>query len=135
MYSRNHCMLGHAEEWFYTGLAGINHDPSGPGFRRIVIAPQPIGDLAWAKGSHDSVSGRIESSWTIAKQQFKFEVTIPPNTTATVWVPTKEVSSVTEGNGPAARSKGVTFLKSENGASAFEIGSGHYAFATPWNSQ
>ena len=40
IYSRNHCMLGHAEEWFYTGLAGIKWNPAVPGFRRIVIAPQ-----------------------------------------------------------------------------------------------
>jgi hypothetical protein len=38
--SQNHCMLGHIEEWFYSGLLGIRAD--APGFRRIIIRPQPV---------------------------------------------------------------------------------------------
>ena len=43
--SQNHCMLGHIEEWFYRGLGGISSDPSGPGFKKIIIKPQIVGDL------------------------------------------------------------------------------------------
>ena len=35
--SQNHFMLGHAEEWFYRGLAGIDVDMSRPDSRQIVI--------------------------------------------------------------------------------------------------
>ncbi|MES1207604.1 MAG: alpha-L-rhamnosidase, partial [Pseudomonadota bacterium] len=35
--SQNHAMLGHIEEWFYGGLGGINPDPAGPGFSKIII--------------------------------------------------------------------------------------------------
>jgi len=98
LYSRNHCMLGHAEEWFYTGLAGINPDPAGPGFRRLIIAPQPVGDLTWAKASFDSMSGRVESSWKISHGLFQLDIVIPPNTTAMVRVQPKE-------RGPSKKAK------------------------------
>jgi hypothetical protein len=39
--SQNHCMLGHAEEWFYRGLGGIR--PAAPGFREITIKPAVVG--------------------------------------------------------------------------------------------
>jgi hypothetical protein len=132
IYSRNHCMLGHAEEWFYTGLAGINLDPGGPGFRRIVISPEPVGDLTWAKASYDSMSGRIESWWSIANGRFQLEVTIPPNTSATVYLPTGDATSVKEGNRPATKARGVKFLKCEKAASGFAVGSGRYTFSLPW---
>jgi hypothetical protein len=56
-------MLGHIEEWFYSGLLGIRAD--APGFGRIVIKPHPVGDLAWAEGHYDSMHGRIQSSWKV----------------------------------------------------------------------
>ena len=61
--SQNHCMLGHAEEWFYRGLAGIVPDPSSPGFRRFSIRPQIVGDLTWVAASYDSMLGRIACGW------------------------------------------------------------------------
>lgn len=131
IYSRNHCMLGHAEEWFYTGLAGINPDSFGPGFRRVLIAPQPVGDLTWAKGSYNSISGRIESSWRIANGQFHLDVVIPVNTKAAIRMPVANESLVTEGGVPATKAKGVKFVGSENGGSTFEVGSGFYAFKSP----
>jgi alpha-L-rhamnosidase len=54
-------MLGQLVEWFYHDLAGIAPDPAGPGFRKIIIKPQPVGDIAWVKASYDSVRGRIVS--------------------------------------------------------------------------
>jgi alpha-L-rhamnosidase len=56
------------------------------------------------------------------------QVTIPANTTATVYVPAKDAASVTEGGKPAAQAKGVKFLRLEDGAAVYEIGSGRYSF-------
>ena len=41
--SSNHFMLGHIMEWFYADLAGIQS--GAPGFKRIMIKPQPVGDI------------------------------------------------------------------------------------------
>ena len=124
--SLNHCMLGHIEEWFYSGLLGISADT--PGFGRIVIKPQPVGGLAWAKGHYDSMHGRIQSSWKRDRNRLILEIAIPPNTTATVYVPARDPAKVTESGKPASKSPGVRFIRSENGAAVYEIGSGAYRF-------
>jgi alpha-L-rhamnosidase len=87
--SQNHCMLGHVQEWFITGLAGIGQAPDSVGFERIVIRPQVVGDLAGAGAYYDSIRGRIESRWTREQDKFTLEVRIPPNATATVYVPAR----------------------------------------------
>src|SRR6185295_12037603 len=63
--SRNHIMFGDVSAWFYRALAGIR--PDAPGFKRIRIRPQVVGDLTWARGSYDSVYGRIASEWKLEK--------------------------------------------------------------------
>jgi alpha-L-rhamnosidase len=124
--SLNHCMLGHIEEWFYSGLLGISAD--APGFGRIIINPQPVGGLAWAKGHYDSLHGRIQSSWKRDGDRLTLEIAIPPNTTATVYVPARDAVKVTEGGKPASEAPGVKLLRHENGAAVYEIASGAYRF-------
>ena len=55
--SQNHPMFGSVDEWFYRSLLGIN--AAAPGFKKIIIKPQPAGDLTWAKGSYNSVRGKL----------------------------------------------------------------------------
>jgi len=126
--SQDHFMLGQIQEWFYHDLAGIGCDPAGPGFKKIIIHPQPVGDLKWVKASYDSVRGRIVSDWQRSEGKFVLNVTIPPNTTATVCVPAASASAVQESGKAAARSRGVKFLRMESGQAVFEIESGSYVF-------
>lgn len=134
-YSRDHCMLGHAEEWFYTGLAGINPDPAGPAFRKIIVAPQPVGDVTWARGSYDSISGRISSSWKIADGQFSLSLSIPPNTTATVRIPAGDTAQVKENGRALQKVSGVRSFGTTNSEVIIQIGSGDYCFTSPWANQ
>jgi alpha-L-rhamnosidase len=85
IYSQNHPMFGSISEWFYRSLLGIN--PAAPGFKKIIIKPQPAGDLTHAKGHYLSVSGLIGSEWRIDKGKFHLMVEIPVNTTAEIWIP------------------------------------------------
>ena len=128
--SQNHCMLGHIEEWFYRGLGGISSDPSGPGFKRIVIKPQIVGDLSGASVTYDSLYGCIISNWQREGDKLTMDVAIPVNTTATVYVPAKDAAGVTESGKPAAKAEGVKFLRMENGAAVYGIGSGTYRFCS-----
>jgi len=82
--SQNHFMLGHAEEWFYRGLAGIDFDLSRPEGQRLIIRPSPIGDLAFVRASYESVMGKISSEWTNKDGVFTLTVDIPANMTATI---------------------------------------------------
>ena len=126
--SSNHFMLGHIMEWFFADLAGIQYDPSVPGFKKIVIRPAIIGDLKWVKGRYDSIHGRIVSDWTREGGKLTMDITIPPNTTATVFVPAKAAAGVTESGKPAAQAEGVKFLRMENNAAVYAVGSGTYQF-------
>jgi alpha-L-rhamnosidase len=127
--SQNHCMLGHIEEWFYSGLLGIRSD--APGFRKIVIAPQPMGDLTWAKGHYDSIYGRIVSDWKRDANQLTMDITIPVNTTATIYVPTRNEAGVTESDKPVTETRGVKFLRVEGKHAVYAVGSGVYQFKSP----
>lgn len=95
--SQNHFMLGHAEEWFYRYLAGIDFDLSRPPDERITLRPTPVGDIRWARASYDSVLGRITSSWEKAGKALLYEVEIPANTSATVLLPSGEKKIIGSG--------------------------------------
>lgn len=119
---------GSIGQWFYKVAAGIRPDPVAPGFKQIIIEPSIAGDLTWVKCDFESNYGRITSNWECEGDKMTMEVTIPPNTTATVYVPTKNSEGVTESGMPVSESKGVKFLHMENSAAVYAIGSGHYQF-------
>jgi len=126
--SHNHFMLGHITEWFYKDLVGIDCDPAGPGFRKIIIKPTPVGDLTWAKASYDSARGKISSEWRLEGGQFKLDVRIPANTTATVFLPARSADAITESGKELAQATGVKFLRQENDQSVVAIESGAFSF-------
>lgn len=129
--SRNHVSaFGYVGEWFYRYLAGINVDPEQPAFKHIVISPMPVGDLVWVKAKHESMYGTIQSSWQIKDRTFTLNVTIPVNTTATVYVPAQSTDRVTESGQPPAQSKGVEFLRMHGDTAAYRINSGSYQFVS-----
>ena len=128
--SQNHFMLGQINEWFYHDLAGVQDDPTGPGFKRIVIRPAVVGGLTWVRASYDSVRGRIVSEWRRNGDQLMLQVTIPANTTATVYVPTVNAAAVTESGRRAADADGVRYVGRKDGVAVFAIGSGIYTFAS-----
>ena len=129
MNSGNHVMqIGDLAVWMYEYLAGIRSDPQRPGFRHILIHPYPAGDLTFVEGSHQSMYGKIATSWKRESGSFSLDVTIPPNTTASVWVPAKDANAVTESGKSAAQAAGVKFVRAENGGALFEVESGAYRF-------
>ena len=92
----------------------------------------PVGDLTWVKAHHDSLYGRIVSNWKREGRKLTMEVTIPANTTATVFVPAKDATGVTESGKPADKVEGVKFLRMENSAAVYGVGAGTYRFeSTP----
>ncbi len=108
-------LAGNLGAWFYGTLAGINYDPQRPGFKHVVLRPRPVGDLTFVNGSHKSQYGTIVSRWKIEGDRFHWQVIIPPNTTATVYVPTRDAAAVTEGGKPAAEADGLRFLRGVRG--------------------
>ena len=70
-------MLGQIQEWFYHDLAGIQSDPDSAGFKKIIINPQPVGDVTWVKASYNSIRGKIVSDWKRDGGKFTLKVSIP----------------------------------------------------------
>ena len=128
MNSFNHYAYGSCGQWMFSTMAGIDTD--GPGFERIVIHPQPGGGITFVNASYDSPRGRITSAWRQEAGRFTLEVTIPANTTATVFVPAKKAADVTESGKPAAQATAVQFLRDTDGVAVFRIGSGKYSFSS-----
>jgi alpha-L-rhamnosidase len=75
--SQNHFMLGHAEEWFYRGLAGIDFDMSRQGAERIRIHPSAPGDLHSAGATYESGLGKIVSRWSRRGETLELEIAVP----------------------------------------------------------
>jgi len=126
MNSFNHYSLGAVGEWMFRSLLGIETD--GAGFKKILMKPELGEGITWAKGHYDSIRGRIGSDWKIEDSAFDWKITIPPNSTATVFVPAKDASSVTESGKPAGDAEGVKFLRMENNTAVYAVGSGTYQF-------
>ncbi len=97
--SLNHIMFGDVSNWFIQWLAGIGLDEGSPGFRRFFIRPQPVGDLTWAKATHESPYGEIASSWKKDGKRFHLSITVPPNCTATVILPGSDSKPIQVGSG------------------------------------
>lgn len=84
--SLNHVFMGDVSAWMMNQLAGINYDPSRPGFRHIRITPHFVKGLKWAEGEYHSVCGRIFSGWQRKGKEVVLTVIIPAGCTAEVVV-------------------------------------------------
>jgi hypothetical protein len=148
--SMNHCMLGHIQEWFQGWVVGIQPDPAAPGFRRFIVRPQGVGNLRSAEGSYDSIRGKIRVAWQREPEgTARLEVTVPPGTTATVYVPVKKGQDLEINRWKSENSveppvffefsdenteqsmSGVRFLRWETEAAVFEVSSGRFGFVCP----
>jgi len=117
--------------WFIEGLAGIKSDPQSPGFKHFLIKPGVVDDpsLKWVKAHHDSIYGRIESNWSIdGKGVLTLNVAVPPNTTATLILPTADEKSVTESGKPLADAQGAKRIGAHSGQVLIDLQSGGYEF-------
>jgi len=137
MNSHNHIMFGSIDAWFYKVLAGINIDPSAPGFEKIIIKPHVVGDLKYVNASVNTIRGLVSSSWRKEEGSLTLEVTIPVNSKGKVSIPDLGLENpvVKEGNKivwkDGAYVQGVPGLisgKREKGYITFEVGSGSYSF-------
>jgi len=128
MNSFNHYSFGAVGQWLMAYSLGIRRDE--PGFAKFILAPEPdpTGGMTWAKGHYESLYGMIRSSWKLEKGRLTYEAEVPPNTTATLFLPAASAEKVKERGKPAAKASGVTFTKQENGKAVYRLGSGSYSF-------
>jgi alpha-L-rhamnosidase len=131
MNSQNHVMLlGDLLIWMYENLGGIQSDTKEVGFKKIIMKPSFVADLSFVNASYQSPYGTIKSDWKRNGETLSWQITVPGNSTAIVYVPATSVNNVKEGGQATAKTDGVQFLRMENGCAVFQIGSGQYSFTT-----
>ncbi|MDR1153185.1 MAG: hypothetical protein LBL04_00615, partial [Bacteroidales bacterium] len=123
VYSHNHPMFGSVGEWMYQSILGIN--TGAQAFHKIILHPQPAGNLTFASVSYESLWGTIESSWELDNDRFSYDITVPPGTSAEVWLP---AGTVTESSKPVIDNGEIRFLRKENNRLVYEVQSGKYVF-------
>ena len=129
--SQDHFMLGHAEEWFYRGLGGINVDMSAPAPRQLVLRPQIVDKLSEVRTRYVSAWGPIESNWLRSDSQAKYDITIPANTQATVELRIDSNEALRIDGMIAAKAPGVLSSKMKPGKVELVLGSGQYHIVAP----
>ncbi|WP_426061780.1 family 78 glycoside hydrolase catalytic domain [Hymenobacter sp. B1770] len=131
MNSQNHVMLlGDLLIWYYESLGGIKSAPDAPGFQTVEMKPALIADLTSAQASYRSVRGLIRSNWKKDAKHFTWNITVPGNTKAMVYIPAKSAKDVEESGRKVAKAQGVKFVRMEGDRAVFEVGSGDYAFVS-----
>lgn len=128
--SLNHWTHSAISEWLWRNVAGINPDAQHPGYQSFTIRPRPTPEVSWCQASYDSIRGRIVSDWKMDGNKFTLKLTVPANTTATVYLPTKDIKMVTESGRVLARAAGVKLVKMEADHAVLEVGSGDYLFVS-----
>ena len=135
MNSFNHYAYGAIGDWMYRVVAGIEVDREAPGYKHILIQPQPGGGLTRARASHLSQYGRVTSAWELKDGRIELTIAIPANTRATVRLPNSSTTAVSEGGKALVVGDGITSVTRDGDSLVVKLGSGRYVFAYSWNGQ
>ena len=131
MNSFNHYAYGAVGAWMYEVMAGINVDAEEPGYKHVIIKPEPGGAFSFVAASHQSPYGRVAVAWNLQQGFMQLSVEIPPNTRATVELPGARLAAVLESGLPLALAQGVTNTQELGSTVIFDSGSGRYSFSYP----
>jgi alpha-L-rhamnosidase len=128
MNSFNHYAYGAIGEWLYDTVAGIGE--LAPGYKEILLRPQPHAKLTHATASLNTPHGVVSSAWKRTRTTFTWTVVVPPNTTAVAVPPAASLDDVHHANKPWREAPGVTATTHE-GLPALSLAPGRYVFTTP----
>lgn len=117
---------GHAEEWFYRGLAGINVDLSREGPRRLVLSPAAVGKLQWVRARYQASLGLIESAWQREGSDVVCSFDIPANATATIELDSATPQTAAMNGAQPSKAAGVVSAHIDGNHVQIVVGSGHY---------
>lgn len=123
--SKDHQFLGDVAAWLVHDVAGIDQAPGSREYKQLLIRPAIVGGLTHAANSYTTPQGTAAVSWVRSSDgQVTLDASVPPNTTAEIWVPSS-------GQPPAAP-PGATFSRTDSfGGTQYAIydaGPGTYSF-------
>ena len=120
--SHSHPMFGSVTAWFYQGLGGINPDVNHPGFKHTIIKPNIIKGLDFVNSTYPSMYGDIISNWKYDSGNFELNVTIPPNSTASVFIPSNSLNEI------IIDKENVEYIDQTENVFQYKVPSGQYTF-------
>ena len=126
--SLNHYAFGAVAAWAYTDILGIQSDENDPGYHHILLEPKTDPALSFAKGSYESMYGKISSSWEMTEKGYQYSFVIPANTTATLTLPAEEGREYLESGNVIEDAEGVERVDAPEGKVCFKLSSGSYTF-------
>ena len=126
MNSFNHYAYGAIGDWMYRVSAGL--ELKSPGYKEILIQPHPSKKLEYSKASFESPYGTIASGWERKDGKIIVNVTVPPNTKATIVLPVPDVSNVAENGKNLKDNQNFSNITTSGSKVSFETGSGNYVF-------
>ncbi|CAF3411514.1 unnamed protein product [Rotaria sp. Silwood2] len=129
MNSQNHVMmLGDLLIWYYENLAGIRTDKTAVGFKKIIMKPTLPNGLEFVNASYKSAYGLIKSNWKKNGKELEWNISIPANSSAKIFIPALSANDVAEGGAPLSLSADIKVISWKDGALAVEVPSGNYQF-------
>ena len=139
MNSFNHYAYGIISEWMFRHMAGICPDEEHPGFKHFILRPNPDmrKTLRYQQKRITSVDadfwssyGPIKASWQCeGKAELTYDVTIPANTTATLYMPVASGYELLESGQPVSLCQDIEYLGIQDGNAVCRLGSGSYRFS------
>ncbi len=127
--SNNHLMLGHLVRWFYSGLVGIEQSDSSIAYASLVLKPQVVDGLDWARAEYLSPRGRVASSWRREPGRLVFEVEVPVNADGLLHLPAPPGAAITESGRPLDGRRDLSVRSRTDSEAIVALGSGRYRFA------
>jgi alpha-L-rhamnosidase len=128
MNSQNHVMmLGDLITWFYENLAGIRTDKEAVGFKKITMKPSMPDELQFVNASYKSAYGLIKSNWKKNAGIFEWNISIPANTSARIFIPARSEKDVTE-SGKPLNSDDIKIIGWKANVLTIEVPSGDHQF-------
>ncbi len=127
--SLNHTMFGGGPvTWMYKGLAGITQTAAA--YKQITFRPGIESELSYAKGSVDTVIGKVVSNWENNENGLVWDITVPVNAQAKIIIPISDLKAITESGQDVFKKDGdgLKFVGIEDGAFVYTAGSGTYHF-------
>jgi alpha-L-rhamnosidase len=128
MNSFNHYAYGAIGEWMYRVVAGLEIDPREPGYKHVLVQPQPGGGLTSAEARLATLYGEVVSGWALADGKVTVSAAVPANTHGTIRLPAATLAGVTEGGAPVATAAGVKTAVQQGDDVVVEVASGSYRF-------
>lgn len=129
MTSFNHYAYGAIGQWMMTTVAGIQIDENAPGYKVVILNPQPGGELTNVKASIETPYGKVLSSWRIQASDFTYEIEIPANTVGKVILPFAKGATITEDSLDLSQVPSIYEIEYIANDVHLTVGSGDYTFS------